>query len=178
VPVFVALLRGVNVGRNILRMDRLRALCLELGLQNVRTYVQSGNIVFAAKGSAAQWSTRLEQKLVGECRLPVSVIVRTAGEMARIVAGNPFASEQGIDTKRLHVTFLDGVPTAAAVKALDALPAGHDRFWHVGRDVYLHCPGGYGTTKLSNNAFEKALSCRATSRNWNTVTTLAAMLAE
>ncbi len=177
-PVFVALLRGVNVGRNILRMDRLRALCLELGLENVRTYVQSGNVVFAAKGSAAQWAKSLQQTLAGECRLPVSVIVRTEGEMRRIVAGNPFAAEPGIDAKRLYVTFLDGAPTPAAVKALDALPAGADRFRPVGRELYLHCPGGYGATKLGNNAFEKALSCRATSRNWNTVTTLAAMAAE
>src|SRR5262249_46708864 len=160
------LLRGVNVGGNTLRMERLRALCEELGLENVRTYVQSGNVVFDAGRSSAHWARALAQVLEGEARLPVSVIVRSGPDMERIVASNPFLKQKGIDTTRLHVTFLEKAPAKTAIKALDALPAGIDRFVHVGEEVYVHCPNGYGNTKLSNTAFEKALGVRATTRNW------------
>jgi uncharacterized protein (DUF1697 family) len=177
-PVYIALLRGVNVGQNVLKMDRLRALCAELGLKNVRTYVQSGNIVFEAKGSPSHWGQALERKLAGESRLAVSVIVKTASEMAKVLKDNPFLTEKGIDPGRLHVTFLQQVPPKAALPALDNLDPGSDRFKCVGQEIYLHCPNGYGTTKLTNNLFEKLLSVRATTRNWNTVNKLVEMSAE
>ena len=174
-PSYIALLRGVNVGGNTLRMERLRALCEELGLKDVRTYVQSGNVVFSAGRSAAHWARAIAQVLEGEARLPVSVIVRSSADMARIIASNPFLNEKGIDTKRLHVTFLEKTPAKSAIKALDTLPSGTDRFVHVGEEVYVYCPNGYGNTKLSNTAFEKALAVRATTRNWNTVNKLCEM---
>jgi len=95
-PVFVALLRGVNVGGNILRMERLREICAGLGAKNPRTYVQSGNVVFEAAGSGAAWEAKLEKALAGESRLPVSVIVRTGDELKKVLGGNPFLKEKGI----------------------------------------------------------------------------------
>jgi len=176
-PVYVALLRGINVGGNMLKMDRLRELCAELGLKNARTYVQSGNIVFVAGKNSAHWVKTLEGVLDGECRLPVSVVVRTAEEIARTAARNPFLKEKGIDVKRLGVTFLRDIPAPAALKSLAIPGAGSDRFVCSAAEIYLHCPNGFGETKLSNNAFERLLSVRATTRNWNTVTTLAEMAA-
>jgi uncharacterized protein (DUF1697 family) len=173
--VFIALLRGVNVGGNTLSMERLRAVCAELGVKDARTYVQSGNVVFAAPGSAARWATALERELAGESRLAVSVIVRTAAEMAKVVAGNPFASEKGVDPAKLHVTFLQRAPVRAALKRLDSLSAGTDRWKVAGMAIYLHCPNGYGRTKLSNTALERALGVRATTRNWNSVNKLCDM---
>ncbi len=172
---YIALLRGVNVGGNMLKMDRLRELCAKLGMQNVRTYVQSGNVVFQAQGSGAQWAELLERKLMGETRLPVTVIVRSAAEMAAILAGNPFLKEKGIDTARLHVTFLQQASAKSAVDSLANLKAGLDRLRCIGKEIYLHCPNGYGQTKLSNNALEKALGVKATTRNWNTVQKLCEM---
>jgi len=174
---YVALLRGVNVGRNILRMDRLRAVCLELGLENVRTYVQSGNVVFSAGHSVPHWTEALERRLVGESRLAVAVMVRTAADMARVLQSNPFLREDGVAPARLAVTFLDRPPARAAVEALDALSGGPDRFRLHGTEVYLHCPAGLARTRLNNNALEKVLAVRATSRNWSTVGRLAAMAA-
>lgn len=171
-PAFIALLRGVNVGGNTLRMERLRAVCAGLGAKDARTYVQSGNVVFSASGSAARWATALERKLAGESRLAVSVIVRTAAEMAKVAAGNPFVSEKGIDPTKLHVTFLQHAPAKAALKQLDSLNAGADRLKVAGKVIYLHCPNGYGRTRLSNTAIEKALGVRATTRNWNSVNKL------
>ncbi len=170
--VYIALLRGINVGGNLLKMERLRSLCAELGLQNARTYLQSGNVVFEARDTASHWASALEKKLAGESRLPVTVIVRTAPEIASVIAANPFVEEKGIDLSRLYVTFLQQPASKSALASLQAIPASGDRFQPVGREIYLHCPGGYAETKLSNTAIEKALSLRATTRNWNTVTKL------
>jgi uncharacterized protein (DUF1697 family) len=165
----------VNVGGNPLRMETLRNLCGELGLRNARTNVQSGNLVFEAEGAAAQWSEVLERALAGKVRLPVSVLVTTGAEMAKLVAGNPFLKERGIDPARLYVTFLKAAPKKPALVALAEIEAGPDRFSASGREVFLHCPIGYGRSKLSNNVLERVLKIGATTRNWRTVTTLAAM---
>ena len=173
---YIALLRGVNVGGNILKMDRLRELCAALGARNVRTYVQSGNIVFEAQGTASHWAQTLERKLAGESRLPVSVIVRTAAEMSAVLAGNSFLKEKGIDTARLAVTFLQQAPAKPALAALGALKIGSERFHCAGKEIYLHCPDGFANAKLYT--LEKVLKQRTTSRNWNTVTKLCEMSAE
>jgi len=166
-PTYIALLRGVNVGGNMLKMERLRELCAELGAKNARTYVQSGNVVFEAQQSASHWEQTLERKLTGESRLPVSVIVRTAAEMARVFAGNPFLKEKGIEIARLAVTFLRQAPQKGALDALGALEIGSERFHHAGKEIYLHCPNGFGNAKLYS--LDKVLKQRTTTRNWNTV---------
>lgn len=175
---YIALLRGINVGGNVLRMERLRDIWAELGFPNARTYVQSGNIVFEASGSASGWVERMEQRLAEETRLPVSVLLRSRAEWKRLIARNPFAAEAGIDLTKLHVTFLASAVDAAGLARLNALPAGADRFQLAGSEVYLHCPQGYGKSKLANHALERALAVRATTRNWNTVNQLYALAAE
>jgi uncharacterized protein (DUF1697 family) len=175
-PVLIALLRGVNVGGNILKMDRLGELCAALGAKNARTYVQSGNIVFEATGSPSSWEARLEKKLAGESRLPVSAMVRTAAEMSAVFAGNPFMKEKTIDTARLAVTFLQQVPAKPALAALAALKTGSERYHHAGKEIYLHCPDGFGNAKLY--LLDKVLKQKTTTRNWNTVTKLCEMSVE
>ena len=169
-PTFIALLRGVNVGGNILKMARLRELCATLGVNNPRTYVQSGNIVFKAQGSASHWAETLERKLAGESRLPVSVIVRTAAEMSAVLAGNPFLKENGIDTARVAVMFLQHAPAKPALKI------GSERFQCAGKEIYLHCPDGFANAKLYT--LDKVLTQKTTTRNWNTITKLCEMSAE
>jgi uncharacterized protein (DUF1697 family) len=172
----IALLRGINVGRNILKMDRLRDICTSMGAQEVLTYVQSGNIVFKAKGSSEKWGRDLEKKLAGECRLPVSVIVRTAHEFAKVAASNPFLREKGIDTARLAVTFLQHPPTKAALGALKQMDLSNERFHTSGKELYLHCPDGFGNAKLY--VLDKVLGQKTTVRNWNTVTKLNEMASQ
>jgi uncharacterized protein (DUF1697 family) len=169
---YVALLRGVNVGQNTLKMERLRQLCSELGFKNVTTYVQSGNVLFDAEGPPSSWYSAIEKRLAGETRLPVAVLVRTPGELKSIIARNPFLQEQGIDRSKLHVTFLARAAGKDALTKLSAVNAGADQFHLSGKEVYLYCPNGYGRTKLSNNALERVLSVKATTRNWNTVNRL------
>jgi uncharacterized protein (DUF1697 family) len=178
-PSFVAMLRGINVsGSKPVRMEALRGSFEALGFKNVRTYVQSGNVVFEAKAPAA---TPLGPKIVARIKrdfgFDVPVLVLGAGEVGRIVDENPFLKQRGVDLAKLHVTFLAATPAAAGLKKMEGVSSGRDAFRCQGTTIYLHCPDGYGNTKLSNNAFERALGAAATTRNWKTVTTLAAIAA-
>ena len=175
--VYVAMLRGINVGGNSLKMDWLRDACEGIGLQDVRTYVQSGNIVFSSRATASKLAEMLKAVIDKQTRLPVAVVVRSAAEMAKIVAGNPFLKQKGIDTTKLHVTFLGAAVSKPSLDKLDALAGTRDEYRLVKQEIYLHCPINYGETKLSNKAIEKVLSLAATTRNWKTVTTLHEMAA-
>jgi uncharacterized protein (DUF1697 family) len=176
-PVFVAMLRAVNAGGNPLKMVWLREACTELGFKDVRTYLQSGNVVLSSGLGADTVAKKLKAAIDGQTRLPVPVVVRTAAEMQKVVAGNPFLKRKGIDLSKLHVTFLEAAPAKPDASRLDKLAGDRDEYRLATREVYLHCPINYGQTKLSNTAIEKVLG-GATTRNWNTVTTLAAMASE
>ncbi len=166
---YIALLRGVNVGQNLLKMERLRQLLSELGFKSVTTYLQSGNAVFQTEGPASSVASAIGKKLAGETRLPVTVLVRTPAELKSTIAQNPFLKGKGVDRSRLHVSFLADAASKEGVKKLAAIDAGCDQFHASGREIYLYCPNGYGISKLSNSALEKALGVKATTRNWNTV---------
>jgi uncharacterized protein (DUF1697 family) len=172
---YIAMLRGVNVGGNTLKMNWLREACEEIGLRDVRTYVQSGNIVFASRLGAAKLAQMLKAMVDAQTRLPVTVLVRSAPDMAKIVAVNPFLKQPDVDVAKLHVTFLDSTPTRPPLDRLDVLAGSRDQYRLAGREIYLHCPVNYGETKLSNTAIEKVFGVGATTRNWKTVTTLQAM---
>lgn len=172
--VYVAMLRGVNVGgQKILKMENLRASFETLGFQHVRSYVQSGNVVFeASKTSSNSLPKKIGEKILSEYGFSVALILRTSSEMNKIVSDNPFLKEKEIDRSRLHVTFLSEPPAKAALEKLDTLHGDSDEFRVRDREIYLYCPNGYGRTKLSNAVFEKLLSVKATTRNWKTVNTL------
>jgi len=174
-PTYIALLRAVNVAGNMVKMERVRQWCIELGWQNVRTYVQSGNVVFESGDRVTVVQQVLEAKLAGETKRAITVIARTAADLERVLKGNPFLAESGIDRSRLYVTFLQSAPGPRALEALASMETRHDRFAPHGKEIYLHCPSGYGQTKLSNQVFEKRLGVRATTRNWNTVNQLVEM---
>ncbi|MBV9292295.1 MAG: DUF1697 domain-containing protein [Frankiales bacterium] len=169
--VHVALLRAVNVGGRKLPMADLRNILTDLGATAVRTYVQSGNVVF---DSPAVTADKLAGALTRHCGFEVRVLLRSAADLRRVVAKPPL---DGPETA-WHVTFLAATPAAAAVRALDPSAYGEDTFRVVGKEVYLRTPGGYGRTKLTNALFEKKLAVAATTRNWRTVTTLAEMAAD
>jgi uncharacterized protein (DUF1697 family) len=175
-PTYIAVLRGVNVGGNMLKMERLRALCAEFGAKNPRTYIQSGNIVFEAQATSSHWCQILERKLASESRLPISVIVRTAAEMTKVLAGNPFLKEKGIDVARLAVTFLQQAPAKTALEALAGLEIGSERYAHSGKEIYIHCPEGFAQAKLYS--LDRTLAQKTTTRNWNTVKKLCEMCAK
>jgi len=173
-PTYISMLRGINVGgQKPMKMDRVRELFAALGFEQVRTYVQSGNVVFkATKRSPADLSRKIEERILSEFGFSVPVISKTAEEIGSAIQNNPFLREKGIDLAKLHVTFLSQAPSGTALQKLDALGPEPDRFHARGKEIYLFCPNGYSSSRLTNNVLEKLLSVRATTRNWNTVNQL------
>jgi uncharacterized protein (DUF1697 family) len=169
----LALLRGINVGgKNKLPMKELTAIFAAAGCSDVRTYVQSGNVVFTVEnvaGLAGRVAAEIEQRL----GLRVPVILRTAAAMRRVVESNPFL-KAGVAAELLHVYFLEcEAPTKEVVKALDYARSPGDSFVVSGREIYLHLPHGVARTKLTNAYFDRQLGTVSTMRNWRTVVTLA-----
>ena len=172
---YIAILRGINItGHKIIRMEELRASFEALGFRRVKTYVQSGNVIFD-DGKGANLAGQIEKKILADFGFKVPVLVKTPGEMARVIRDNPFPKAAGSDDSKLYVTFLSAPAPPTAEKALQGLAIGQERF-HVGhRAIYLCCPIGYGKTKLSNTAIEKKLGVVATTRNWRSVNALLAL---
>ena len=169
----IVLLRGINLGPNKrVPMAELRELFSGAGFEDVRTYVQSGNVVFKSPKSAAQLVGAIERAISSAFGLDVTVLVRSKQELAKVVAGNPFAG-RAAEVTHLHVTFLAAAPAAGRVRDLRAREFAPEELAVHGREVYLHCPNGYGRTKLNNAFLEKQLGVAGTTRNWRTVTTLA-----
>jgi uncharacterized protein (DUF1697 family) len=173
---WVALLRGINLGaRNKVPMAELRSLMADVGAEDVKTYVQSGNVVFRSAIARAELVRRIEEEVRARFRIDVDVVLCTKAELTRVIAGNPFTADEAEPT-RLHVTFLAQAPDRGRIAELDGDEFAPDRFHVTRAAVYLHTPGGYGRTKLSNTYFERKLGVRATTRNWRTVTTLAELV--
>ena len=159
-------------------MADLRAWLEELGLKHVRTYLQSGNAVFQSDQPRVSLAPAIEEKIEKEAGFAVRVVVRTAQELKRVVGINPFLKRDGVDAAKLHVTFLAEKPEAGAREKLQGLPRGGDEFEIIDREMFLHCPNGYGTSKVGNNVLEKAAGSAATTRNWRTVNALCDMCKE
>jgi uncharacterized protein (DUF1697 family) len=173
----VALLRGINVGgRRNVPMEDLRALVESAGCENVTTYVASGNVVFRSAPTTPGVLARvLEDRISQEFGLDVAVLIRTAEELNEVALGNPF---DGVDLATLHVTFLAEAAPSGRLETIDPARYLPDAFRPVGRELVVHCPNGYGRTKLSNAFFERALGVSATTRNWRTVQKLAGLARE
>jgi uncharacterized protein (DUF1697 family) len=144
-----------------------------LGLRNVKSYIQSGNVLFDADCADPRGvKAELEKHIRSRFGLEVTVIIRDRRELRRIVEKNPFATSGDRDPKRMHVTFMDGSAKAKMPENTPAGPGSGDEFIIAGAEIYLYCPGGYGKTVFSNGFFEKKLKVRATTRNWKTVNEL------
>ncbi|HKD86365.1 MAG TPA: DUF1697 domain-containing protein [Terriglobales bacterium] len=174
---YVALLRAINVGgKHILPMKHLVEMFCDARCVNVRSYIQSGNVVFSAPEKIAKGiPSLLEQQIEKRFGFPAPVILRTRDELAKVARGNPFL-KAGAPERELNVYFLAGQPSAAAVKSLDPQRSAPDRFQVIGREIYLHTPNGMGRTKLTSAYFDSKLKTVATARNWATVLKLLEMM--
>ena len=175
---FIALLRAVNVGGRKLPMAELRGLCGRLGWGNVRTYIQSGNIVFDADGKAGALEGALEAAIEKQFGFDAPVIVRSAAQWDGSVAGNPFGREAektpnwvllGLAKKKIA----DGAAAAIAAKA-----AAGERVEAAGEALWFHYPEGVGTSKLTPALIDRAAGSPVTTRNWRTILTLQEMATE
>jgi uncharacterized protein (DUF1697 family) len=154
-------------------MEELRMIFEELQFSNVRTYLQSGNILFDCKQQKTDELTqKIEAVLESAFGYVVRVFVRDGNDFRRIIAANPFLKLEGIDSAGLYLTFLRDAPPSSVLSALQKPGGCTDDFFIIENDIFLHCPDGYGKTKLSNTFFEKKLKIPATTRNWKTVNAL------
>jgi uncharacterized protein (DUF1697 family) len=165
----IAILRGINVGgkRKIL-MDDLKALCEKLGLENVRTYIQSGNLIFTSETINSELENNLEKAITDKFGFDVPVIVRSSEELQTSIDKNPFFDGDA-DIDRLHLTFLKEKPTKENEEKTLTYNYAPDKFKIDGRNVFIFCTGKYHKSKLTNAFFEKKLNTGATTRNWKTV---------
>jgi uncharacterized protein (DUF1697 family) len=175
VNTYIALFRGINVGgANRLPMKELKAVLEKAGCVNVRTYVQSGNVILDSSISAAAGlAKRLTAAVSRSHRFEPRVIVLTRGELERAAAANPFPQADR-DPKSLHLFFLDARPTKSDLKPLEAKRAKTEAFALKGTVLYLYTPDGFGSSKLAASA-ERLLGVAATARNWRTVRALVGM---
>jgi uncharacterized protein (DUF1697 family) len=172
VPKHIVLLRGINIGsRNRVAMPRLRDVLTDAGFGDVKTYVQSGNVVLSANGSADQVGRECERLIAEEFELEIPVVVRTRAQLAKVVERNPFA-KIATDPKRYQVSFMTGKLPAAVERKLGEVAAPTERFVVSGREVYAWHPAGVARSKLWAMLAGRGLGVTATARNWTTVTSL------
>jgi uncharacterized protein (DUF1697 family) len=172
-----AFLRAVNVAGNALSMAALKAMLADIGFQDVRTLLQSGNAIFATSRRA---DVRLEALLARETEQRLGVrteyLIRNASELRQIVEANPFGREAIEQPSRLAVVLLRDEPGAAAVERLQNSIRGPELVAPGTRHIYVSYPGGQAGTKLTNAVIERALESRGTARNWNTIRKMRAAL--
>lgn len=178
-PVMISMLRGVNLGpHNRIKMDALREMYQSLRLEDPRTYVQSGNVIFRTnEKDLVKLATKIRKAIEKTFGCSPAVVLRTTGELKKVIASNPFAGRD-LHPGKILVTFLAGDPAREAKTAL----AGFDKYpeeVHLeGRELYIYFPNGAGRSKLPWSQVEKYLGITGTARNWNSVTQMLAIAEE
>ncbi len=167
----IAILRGINVsGQRLIKMQDLKLHLGKFEFFNIKTYIQSGNVIFS---SNEQNTKKIEADVVkcikANFGFEVPVIIRKAEEWIEVVNNNPFIKQPEIEVDKLHVVFLEKEPEKVYISKVEEKDFTPDEFLFIKKEIYLYCPNGYARTKLSNNFFEKLLNQKATTRNWKTV---------
>lgn len=173
---YLVLLRGINVGgKNALPMRSLVEIVARTGATQIRTYIQSGNVLLTT-AHPESLAEQITAGIAADFNLKVPVVVRSREQLEAALAANPFLNA-GEDPALLHGMFLRDRPTAAQLASLDPQRSLPDRFAVVGDMVYLHLPNGVARTKLTNAYFDQRLATIGTQRNWKTIESLARMMA-
>ncbi len=174
----IALLRGINVGgRKKILMADLRSLCETMGWRDVKSYIQSGNLIFDSDKTSASLEHMLQKVLLEKYGFEVPVIVRSPEELQISITKNPFLNKD-MDINRLHLTLLQSRPSADKVERTRTYHYEPDRFHIDDKEVFIYCEGKFHLSKLTNSFFEKKLNVAATTRNWKTVMKLLALASE
>jgi len=168
---YIALLRGINVsGSNLIRMDALKSSMESIGFRSVRTYIQSGNLVFDHQEMPnSELESLIGDMILNDFKCKVPVIVKSSIEIKSAITNNPFIFEKMTAVNTLHITFLSGIPDSRLLTSILPLKEGTDEGFVSQDNIYLNCPQGYGRTKFTNTFFEKKLKVVATTRNWKTM---------
>ena len=174
----IVLLRGVNIGpRNRVAMPKLRDVLQDAGFDDVRTYVQSGNVVLSSSSSAVKVAREVERHVAKAFGLDIAVVARTRAALAKVVERDPLGDVVD-NPKRYQVSFLDGKPSRAVLRKLEAAVVPPEQLVAVGREIYAWHPAGVARSKLWALLAGRDLGVTATARNWTTVTKLLALADE
>lgn len=170
----ISVLRGINVsGQKKIKMADLRSILEKAGLQNVTSYIQSGNLLFESKANdAAELSKLIAKTIQTAYGFDVPVLTLAPDYLRKVHQSNPFLPDHQDEINRLYYTFLAEAPSKEKVKALEAIEFKEDQIIIKNKVVYVYVPGGYGRSKFSNNFIENKLKVKATTRNWKTVNKL------
>jgi uncharacterized protein (DUF1697 family) len=176
-PVIISMLRGVNLGaHNRMSMEALRDVYESLKLLDVRTFIQSGNVLFKTEEREIETLVeKIQDAIERRFKFRPDVIVRTAAELRDVIARNPFARRRGIDPAKLLITFLDKDPGEKARQHIRKLNTDPEEVRIDGREIYTYFPEGMARPKLSWASIEKILKTSGTGRNWNSVTKMLEM---
>jgi uncharacterized protein (DUF1697 family) len=173
---YVALLRAVNVGGTKLPMAELREVCAGLGWREVRTYIQSGNVVFEADAEPAALESELEEAVQQRFGFASPVMVRSADQWRSYAGGSPFPEAEASDANRLLLCLSKAPPAQGAAEALEARGAAGEQVRLKGDALWVLYPAGVGTSKLTPKLFDRLAGSPVTARNWRTVTKLQEMM--
>ena len=179
-PTYIAMLRGINIGPSKrVEMASLKQIFEALGFKRVRTYIQSGNVVFDGRGSAATVSAKIDKGMMKAFGFSALIMMRTEAEMARAIANNPFVKQAQKNPAFVHVCFLAEAPTAEAIEKLHAMGTKTEQVKYVGSEAYVYHVEGLGKARVLNHTvLEKVLAVKVTMRNWNTTSRLHQMAGE
>ena len=154
-------------------MDALRKMYENLGFQNVKTYIQSGNVIFKSKDlKIAGLEQAISRQIKKDFGFDVPVIVLTIGKLKKIIEKSPFSKDLHKDASFLHVTFLASTPKSFEREIIENKKSNKEEISFSDDAVYLYCPDGYGVSKLSNSFLESKLKVGATTRNWKSTNEL------
>jgi uncharacterized protein (DUF1697 family) len=161
-------------GHNLIKMTELSELFIILGFHDVKTYIQSGNVIFRDpdKKPASVISINIEKAIQEKFNLNVAVMTRTSGELRSLFSANPFLDEPGFDPAKNAVIFLNEKPTNDHIRKVEDIDFPPDKFRISDREIFIYCPNGFGRTKLYTGFFEKKMGVIGTARNWKTITTI------
>lgn len=168
---YIALLRGINVsGQKIIKMETLRKVLSEAGFENIRTYIQSGNIIFESKSSDIQ---KLEKQITDTIEthfgFVVPIIIITPEELKTVIEKNPYAKKNLEDATQPYVSFLSEIPKKEHLDTFKTIDFKGDQFVNIDKTLYLWYDHSAGNSKLSNAIIENKLKLHSTARNWKTV---------
>jgi uncharacterized protein (DUF1697 family) len=174
----VSLFRGINVGGNqLVRMEALKGLHTSLGLDDVQTYIQSGNVVFTSDDAdVAQIQKNIEDGFAQTFEFSVKVMVRTANQLNAIIGNNPFQEQAMRESNRIIALFLESYPISTALEDIQKTYKGPEEIHIIGKEAFIYYPEGQGRSKLTNVFLEKKMKTAGTARNWNTVLKLQQLL--
>ena len=172
---YISFLRGINMtGHNSMKMSDLLQLYIELGFQDVETFIQSGNVIFRSTLENPEHSTadKIEKSITQRFGYDVRVMIRNIEELRVVYSSNPFTSEGKFDPARTAAIFLHDVPSEAQIQKVIKADYPPDKFKIIGKEIFIFCPNGFGRSKIYTNFFENKMGVTGTARNWKTMTTI------